>query len=99
MDARLGLVVGAIFAGAFNMREASAVLGADQGLTLVDQIHVVALVIVLFATVAAVKSRRMVQADRPESEVRRFNYLCLAASTLSFVAVCSVLIAIAIQQG
>jgi hypothetical protein len=99
MDARLGLVVGAIFAGAFNMREASAVLGADQGLTLVDQIHVTALVIVLGATIAAVKSRRMVQEGRPEKEVRRFNYYCLAASLVSFAIATTVLIAVAIQQG
>lgn len=99
MDARLGLVVGAIFAGAFNMREASAVLGADQGLTLVDQIHVAALLIVLGATVAAVKSRRMIHAGRTENEVKRFNYYCLSAAVVAFAVAGSVLIAIAIQQG
>ena len=99
MDARLGLVVGAIFAGAFNMREVSSILGADQGLTLVDQIHIAALLIILAATVAAVFSRRMVQAGRPEGEVKRYNLYWFAGATVSFALANAVMIFIAIERG
>ena len=99
MSPRISLVVGAVFAGAINMRAASSTLGSDEGFTLVDQIHIAGLLLIAAATVAAVVSRLMLDAKRPSGEVKRFNYACCGVAAISFVGINAVLIALAIQKG
>ena len=99
LDGRIGLAVGALFAGAFNMREVSATLGSDQGLTLADQIHIIALVLIGVATVVAMMSNRMVASGWSPKQIDRFNYITCAIAAVSFVVINVVLIAIAVQQG
>lgn len=99
MSPRVSLVVGAVFASAINMRAASSTLGSDEGLTLVDQLHIAGLILIACATFVAVLSRLMLDAGRPSAQVKRFNYFCCAGSAVTFAVVNAALILMAIQRG
>jgi hypothetical protein len=63
-SARLGLLVGSLFATVVNLRSTEAVLGRTDDFTLVDKIHITISVYILVAAVAALLSRHLCERDR-----------------------------------
>jgi hypothetical protein len=95
MSPRVSLVAGALFSTALNMRSASAALGGDEVFTLVDRLHIVALITTLLAATMCVVSRLLYDAKvRPEA-VRRANYSALALAIGFFLIANFVLIGMA----
>lgn len=86
LTARLGIISGTLFAVAVSMRTGTSALGSEQGLTLVDQIHVVALVAILVDALTALVTQRLLEREQPVVRVRRFNMIVMALVVLGFVA-------------
>lgn len=63
-SARLGLLVGSLFATVVNLRSTEAVLGRTDDFTLVDKIHITISLYILVAAVAALLSRHLCERDR-----------------------------------
>ena len=80
-NSKLSLLVGVLFAVLINRRNADATIGDASRLTLVAQIHLVALALIV---VIALRDRR--RADR-DLLVRYPNWLLLAAIAGSYVAI------------
>src|SRR3954452_10433069 len=63
-SARIGLLVGSLFATVVNLRSTEAVLGRTDDFTLVDKIHITISVYILVAAISALISRRLCDRDR-----------------------------------
>jgi hypothetical protein len=63
-SARLGLLVGSLFATVVNLRSTEAVLGRTDDFTLVDKIHITISVYILVAAISALISRHLCERDR-----------------------------------
>jgi len=63
-SARLGLLVGSLFATVVNLRSTEAVLGRTDDFTLVDKIHITISLYILVAAVSALISRHLCERDR-----------------------------------
>ncbi len=85
LSSRLGLVGGALFAAAINMQVASSTLGNESRLSMVDNIHLVSLILILFAAILAIVSRIMLDMGRSSANVRRLNYRAMALSAILFI--------------
>ena len=73
---RVTLLVASLFAMVINMRSASAALGSEHGLTLIDKLHVAGLAYVVAITAATVLVRRRVEhAEREEGDRRKLARL------------------------
>ncbi|MDP2410600.1 MAG: hypothetical protein Q8M26_09980 [Pseudolabrys sp.] len=95
---RISFLAGSLFATVINMRVASTELGSDDGLTLIDLIHIVTLVLILTVTVLTIAAdRRLHAADR--DVVRGYDLRNLIACALVYVAANVALIANAAIQG
>jgi hypothetical protein len=99
LTARLGVLSGALFAVAVNLRTATSTLGSDEGLTMVDWIHVVALVAFLVDAITALATQLMVEHGRPAEETTRINRTVMGAVVVGFVLANAGLIGWAIYTG
>ncbi len=63
MSARMSMIVGSLFAVLVNLRATEGVLGRAEGLTLVDRIHLLALLVVFLSGVCGILSRWLVERD------------------------------------
>jgi hypothetical protein len=63
-SARLGLLVGSLFATVVNLRSTEAVLGRTDDFTLVDKIHITISLYILVAAISALVSRHLCERDR-----------------------------------
>ena len=86
LTARFGVISGALFAVAVNLRAATSTLASEERLTLVDKIHAAALAVILVDAVAALITQLLVERGRPAAEVTRFDRIVMAGVVAGFVA-------------
>ena len=99
VSARTSLLVGCLFAALVNMRAPEAVLGRTEGLTLVDQIHIVAIVYIFAAALATVNSRLLTEAGQGKLALLRDRRLLFRSFSLSFVVLNIIMISYAAIVG
>jgi hypothetical protein len=85
-SARLGLLVGSLFATVVNLRSTEAVLGRTDDFTLVDKIHITISLYILVAAVSALISRRLCERDRIALS-RRVDRISLVVTAAIFLAI------------
>jgi nitrate reductase gamma subunit len=94
-SARLGLLVGSLFATVVNLRSTEAVLGRTDDFTLVDKIHITIAVYVFVAAVSALLSRRLCERDRAAFS-RRVDNVSLIVTAAILLALNVVMISNAV---
>jgi hypothetical protein len=94
-SARIGLLVGSLFATVVNLRSTEAVLGRTDDFTLVDKIHFTISVYILVAAFAALVSRRLCERDRVTLS-RRIDNLGLLVTAATVIAMNMVMISNAV---
>ena len=99
VSARTSLLVGCLFAALVNMRAPESVLGRTEGLTLVDQIHILAIVYIFAAAVATVYSRLTTEAGQAKFAIWRDRRLFFRFCTISFVVLNVIMISYAAIVG
>lgn len=99
LSSQMGLLAGALFAAAINMRNATSTLGSEGGMTLVDKIHILVLGYILAAGVVAVISSLLINRGREQPAVARMNYRLAAVAAATFVAANALLIGQAVSAG
>ncbi len=87
LTARMSIISGTLFAVAVSMRTATSSLSTEESLTLVDKIHVAALVAILIDAVTALVTQRLIENDYPAAKVTRFNHIVMVAVVVGFVVV------------
>ena len=97
VEARIGLLAGALFALVLNMRSVSSLLGNVQHLTVFDRLHIVVLIDIVFATMVTIAAG--IARDRGRRYSRRIDYAGCLILVLSFVAVNTWLISNAIKSS
>lgn len=83
--ARTGLLVGTLFAVLVNQRVAEAVLGRVEAFTLVDRIHVTAMVFLFAAAFASLLSRNLNQRGKHEVAAKVDRYGAIVSIVLYIV--------------
>ncbi|HEU0113904.1 MAG TPA: hypothetical protein VFQ80_04480 [Thermomicrobiales bacterium] len=86
LEVQMGLLAGAVFATAVNLSTASAALGHQNGLTLIDEIHLVVLLFILVAAFLAVGSHIARDRGQRPARIVRFNHIAGVVTTLAFLA-------------
>ena len=99
VSARTSLLVGCLFAALVNMRAPESVLGRTESLTLVDQIHIVAIVYIFAAALATVFSRLTTEAGRAKQAMWLDRRLLFRVFTISFVVLNAIVISHAAIVG
>ncbi len=94
-SSRISFLAGALFATVVNMRVSSSELGNNDGLTLIDNIHITVLILVIAATVLTILADRQMRKGKAET-IRRFDHVNLAWCAGLFVVANVVLIGMAI---
>ncbi len=84
--ARLTITTAALFAVAVNLNTVTGALGSADSLTMVDQIHIAALVAILVDGVAALVTQIMENRDHPAERIIRFNYRVMIVVVVIFIA-------------
>lgn len=95
---RMTVLVGALFAIVVNMQVSNNVLGSPETVSLVDEIHIVALFYVFGAALMAIVSRMGYDAGHAELAHRR-DIASLLVFGVSFVIINGVLISLAYASG
>jgi hypothetical protein len=95
LSARMGLLAAALFAAVLNMRDASNAIGETTGLSLVDEIHIAAFVLIVAATVIGIRSRIRAERGVDPHLVRRLNHWSFAVCAGIFLVVNVVTVAVA----
>ena len=96
---QIGLLAGTLFATAINLASASAALGRQNGLTLIDEIHLAVVLYILIAAVIAVGSRFLLDRGWTQRGVARLNHWAFVVAALSFLALNAALILRAARIG
>lgn len=84
--ARLTITTAALFAVAVNLNTVTNALGSEDALTMVDQIHVAALVAILIDGVAALITQLLENRGHPAERIIRFNYRVMVVVIILFVS-------------
>jgi hypothetical protein len=95
---RMTVLVGALFATVVNMQVGNSLLGSPEAVSLVDEIHIVALAYVFVAAVMAVVSWSDYHSVR-ESRARRRDVVSLCVFGASFLVINAILIVLAAVAG
>jgi hypothetical protein len=95
---RISFLAGSLFATVINMRVASTELGSDEGLTLIDLIHITALVLIISTTILTIIADRQLETGKKQS-VRRFDFHNAIICGTVFIAANVALIAVAAIRG
>ncbi len=96
--ARMVVLVGALFATVISLRASEAVLGRTESLSLVDKIHIVAMVYIFIAALIAVLARKACESGKEELAKRR-DRIWLRVLGISFVLINGLLIIMAAIAG
>jgi hypothetical protein len=94
-SARLGLLVGSLFATVVNLRSTESVLGRTDDFTLVDKIHITISLYILVAAVSALISRRFCERDGVALS-RRIDLISMIITAAIFAATNIVMISNAV---
>jgi hypothetical protein len=89
---------GSLFATVINMRVSSAELGSNEGLTLIDDIHITVLILILTATMLTIAADRKLRRGTAQS-VRHFDVRNGVACALVFATANIALIVTAAIRG
>ncbi|MBV8546791.1 MAG: hypothetical protein JO093_06460 [Acidobacteria bacterium] len=84
-SARIGLLVGSLFATVVNLRSTEAVLGRTDDFTLVDKIHISISIYILVAAISALISRHLCEQDRAALSRTIDKYSLLVTAALFLV--------------
>ena len=95
---RMGVLVGALFATVLSLRASEAVLGTTESVSLVDKIHIVAMVYISIAALITVLVRKAYESGKEELAKRR-NRIWLGVLGISFVLINGLLIILAAIAG
>ena len=95
---RMGVLVGALFATVLSLRASEAVLGTTESVSLVDKIHIVAMVYILIAALITVLVRKAYESGQEDLAKRR-NRIWLRVLGISFVLINGLLIILAAIAG
>jgi len=96
--ARMGVLVGALFATVLSLRASEEVLGTTESVSLVDKIHIIAMVYIFIAALITVLVRKAYESGQEELAKRR-NRVGLRALGISFVLINGLLIILAAIAG
>lgn len=99
VSARTSLLVGCLFAALVNMRAPESVLGRTESLTLVDQIHIVAIIYIFVAALATVLSRLMNESGQGKQALWLDRRLFFRVLTISFIVLNAIVISHAAIMG
>ena len=99
VSARTSLLVGCLFSALVNMRAPESVLGRTESLTLVDQIHIVAIVYIFAAALVTVFSRLTTEAGQAKQAMWLDRRLLFRAFTISFIVLNAIVISHAAIAG
>jgi hypothetical protein len=95
---RMGVLVGALFATVLSLRASEAVLGTTQSVSLVDKIHIIAMVYIFIAALITVVVRKAYESGKEELAKRR-DRVWLPVLSISFVLINGLLIILAAIAG
>jgi hypothetical protein len=95
---RTGLLGGTLFAVLVNQRVAESVLGRVEQLTLLDIIHVVAMIYIFAIAIAGIYAQRLFN-NGQEEPARRSDRIGLWVTSISYVIVNLALLAAAAIRG
>jgi hypothetical protein len=93
--ARFSVISATVFAVAVSMNRVTSELGTEDGITLIDMIHITALAAILVDGVAALSTHLRIQRGDSEASLQRFNMRVLSAVVVAFVVANAVLIGLA----
>jgi hypothetical protein len=96
--ARMVVLVGSLFATVISLRASEVVLGSTASLSLVDKIHIVAMVFIFIAALIAVFARKTCEAGKEELAKRR-DRVWLPVLGISLVLANRLLISLAAITG
>lgn len=99
VSGRTGLCVGCLFAAIVNMQQAESTLGASEDVTLMDQVHIVAILFILMSTVLAIVSYLRCERDQADRARRLDRRLYLPVFSASFMVINAVIISYAVLIG
>ena len=99
VSARTSLLVGCLFSALVNMRAPESVLGRTESLTLVDQIHIVAIFYIFTASLATVFSRITNENGKGHQAKWFDRYLLFRLFTISFIVFNVIIISYAAIMG
>ena len=88
---RMGVLVGALFATVLSLRASEAVLGTTESVSLVDKIHIIAMVYIFIAALITVLVRKAYE-SRKEELAKRRDRVWLRVLGISFVLINALLI-------
>jgi hypothetical protein len=87
LGTRITLLGGALFACVINMRSVSSILGSEDGITLVDKVHITVLIYIVFSAILAVFNRIMLTRGWTERKLRHIDWWAAGVSIITFVAI------------
>jgi hypothetical protein len=96
--ARMVVLVGALFSTVLSLRASQAVLGATESLSLVDKIHLLAMLYIFIAALITVLARKTCESGKEEL-AKRYDRIWLCVLGISFVLLNGLLIIIAAIAG
>lgn len=99
LSPRLGLLAGVLFAIVLNMRAVEEVVGDTNGLSLMDNIHLLALFLAVLAIVAATAWTFLTRNGWGPARVRRWDKWFFFAGSGVYIAANAALIGAAVQAG
>ncbi|WP_029415730.1 ligand-gated ion channel [Brevundimonas bacteroides] len=99
LSPRLGLLAGVLFAIVLNMRAVEEVVGETNGLSLMDNIHLMALFLAVLAIAAATAWTFLTRNGWGPARVRRWDKGFFFAGTGVYIAANAALIGAAVQAG
>ena len=96
---RLSILAGVLFAIVINMRAVEEVVGETNGLSLMDNIHLIALFVALMAIAAATAWNFLIPKGWSAERVVKWDRRLFLVSTVLYIAANAVLIGAAVQSG
>lgn len=97
-EARMGTLIGALFAIVINQQVVDSTLGKADGFKLIDAIHITAMFYLLVAVILTILSYRDGEQGREEIAIHR-DFLSFKISAISFVIINLILIGYAAIAG
>ncbi|MEA2336149.1 MAG: hypothetical protein QOE82_156 [Thermoanaerobaculia bacterium] len=95
-SARLGLLVGSLFATVVNLRSTEAVLGRTDDFTLVDKIHISIALYILVAAIFALISRRLCDREQTAKSLK-IDFIALLVTGALFISINVIMISDAVM--
>lgn len=84
VNLRLNILVGAVFATVINMLSVSSVLGSEEGITLLDELHILTLIYILLAAGNTIVSRLLFERGLLLHQTKRFDYVACVVTSLLY---------------